>query len=178
MINFDSKLLRLDFMKISGLFQSFYFIITLSFLLACAGSKKSSSSSMGLFKMVVNEPIEGVCDNANVIAPIPTPGSGQVKAGAPKSNGEIAKNLNEQLAFLKENPAYEDEGKFNLIINCKGELVQVSIDKKSKSANLDKQIMNWLQTLKQWKPATVNGKPYDSVVFFSYTIKAGVIYVN
>lgn len=75
-------------------------------------------------RMQIKEPIKGVCDNDNVIVILPMPGNGQAKAKAPKTKEEILEDLNSKVSYLHDNPDYEDKGSMNLIVNCKGELVQ------------------------------------------------------
>jgi len=86
-------------------------------ILAACGSSKNSSMNDFVARMEVKEPIEGVCDNANVIAVLPFPGNTQIEAKPAKSESEIAKELNEKVVFLKDKPTYEDKGMVRLIIN-------------------------------------------------------------
>lgn len=141
---------------------------------SCATSKSNSMSNM-VARMEVKEPIDGVCDNANVIAILPFPGNGQVKAGAPKTEEELTKELNEKVAFLKDKPDYNDKGMVNLIVNCEGELVRCQIDNKTQSPELDNQIVAVFAEMKTWTPGTINGKPVDTVVLYSFTITGGKI---
>jgi len=129
-------------------------------------------------RMEVKEPIEGVCDNSNVIAILPIPGNGQVQAQAPKTDEEISKNLNANVSYLKDKPGYEDKGMVSLIINCKGELVRCEIDNKTKSPELDSQIVAVFAELKEWTAGKINEKPFDTVVLYSFTIKNGKISVS
>lgn len=123
--------------------------------------------------MQVNEPIPGVCDNSRIIAILPFPGNGQVKAQAPMTNQEIVEQLNANVGFLQDKPDYNDKGMVNLIINCNGEMVRCEMDNKTKSPELDKQIAAVFARLKQWKAGTINGKPVDSVVLYSFKIENG-----
>ena len=129
-------------------------------------------------RMEVTEPIEGICDNANVIAILPFPGNGQNKAIPSKTKEQLTAQLNVELAFLKDKPDYDDEGKVNLIINCNGELVRCQIDNKTKSNELDEQIVAVFSTLKQWTPGSINGNPVDTSVLYSFEIKDGKILLN
>lgn len=144
-------------------------------VLAGCGSSKSSSMNDFVARMEVKSPIEGVCDNANVIAVLPFPGNGQVEAKPAKSEAEIAKELNEKVIFLKDKPGYEDKGMVRVIVNCKGEMVQCVIDNKTQSPDLDAQIVAVFASLTGWKAGTVRGKPVDTVVLYSFTIKDGKI---
>ena len=123
--------------------------------------------------MQVNEPIPGVCDNSRIIAILPIPGNGQVKAQSPMTSQEIEEQLNANVSFLKDKPDYNDKGMVNLIINCNGEMVRCEIDNKTKSPELDKQIVAVFATLKQWKAGTINGKPVDTSVLYSFKIVNG-----
>lgn len=152
-------------------------LIGIGILSSCKSSKKNSSKSF-IARMEVKEPIEGVCDNANVIVILPFLSEGQVEAKAPKTKEEITKLLNTQVTFLKDKPDYEDKGMVNLIINCEGKLVRCQIDNKTKSPELDSQVVAVFSELKKWTPATVNNKAVDTAVLQSFTIKNGKITLN
>ncbi len=149
----------------------------ISFLLttACSSSKNSSSLNNMVARMEVKEPIPGVCDNSNVIAILPFPGNRQVKAKAPLTDEQLTIQLNEKVDFLKDNTNYTDKGMVNLIVNCKGEMVQCEIDNKTKSPELDKQIVAVFSQMKSWKAGTINGKSVDTSVLYSFEIEDGVI---
>lgn len=144
---------------------------------SCTASRNSSMKNM-VFRMEVNEPINGVCDNANVIAILSFPGNGQVKAQAPVTKEEIAQELNSKVSFLKDKNYYEDKGMVNLIINCKGQLVKCEIDNKTKSPELDNQIVAVFKELKTWTAGKINNRYVDTVVLYSFTIKNGKIILS
>ncbi len=149
-------------------------LITLGTIHSCATSHNSSINNM-VARMEVKEPIEGVCDNSNVIAILPIPGNGQVRAQAPKTLEEITLELNSKVSFLKDKSNYEDKGMVNLIINCNGELVRCVIDNKTKSLELDSQIVAVFAELKTWTAGKINNKSVDTSVLYSFTIKNGKI---
>jgi len=148
--------------------------IALSLLFSCSTTKKSSLGNY-VATMEVNEPIPGVCDNSKVIAILPFPGNGQIAAQAPLSDNEIKKKLNSEVVFLKDKTEYNDKGMVNLIVNCKGKMVRCQIDNKTQSPELDQQIVAVFATMVEWKPGTLNGKPVDTSVLYSFTIENGVI---
>lgn len=148
-------------------------LIALALISSCRSSQSGLSTMVA--RMQVDEPIEGVCDNANIIAILPFPGSNQVAAIPSKTEEEIAADLNATVDFLKDNPNYEDKGMVGLIVNCKGELVRCQIDNKTKSPELDSQIVAVFATLKKWTPGSVNNKSVDTSVLYSFTIEGGKI---
>jgi hypothetical protein len=152
----------------------FFSALALLSLTACSTPKNTSLGNM-IATMQVDEPIPGVCDNSKVIAILPIEGNGQTKAEAPMTDEELTEQLNSQVAFLKENPDYNDEGMVNLIINCEGKMVQCKIDNKTKSPELDQQIVDVFSKMIEWKVGTVSGKPVDTVVLYSFKIKNGVV---
>jgi hypothetical protein len=79
------------------------------------------------------------------------------------------------VAYLKDRPDYSDKGMVNLIVNCKGEMVQCEIDNKTQSPELDQQIVAVFSTMVDWEAGTVNGKPFDTAVLVSFKIVDGVI---
>lgn len=152
------------------------FLLSLAFiaLQACSTSKNSSMKNM-MAVMQVDEPIPGVCDNSQVIVILPFPGNGQVKAAAPFTDEEITKKLNEEVPFLEGKSGYNDKGMVGLIVNCKGKMVQCEIDNKTKSTELDQQIVAVFAQMVDWKAGTYHGKPVDTSVLYSFEIKDGVI---
>ena len=128
-------------------------------------------------RMEIKEPIAGVCDSKNVIVPFPMM-KGQKEAECPLSDKEITKRLNSEVAFLKDHPGHEDKGMINMIIKCKGELVQCEIDNKTKDPELDKQIVAVFNSLKTWKPGKINGDKVDTSKLVSFEIKAGKISIE
>ena len=149
-------------------------LIVMVFTSSCATHKKSSTSNM-IARMQVNEPIEGVCDNENVIVIMTFLNKAQVEAKAPKTDAELVQQLNSQVTFLKDKPDYEDKGIINLIVNCKGELVRCQIDNKTKSQELDSQIVAVFAEMKKWTAGKVNNVSVDTVVLVSFIIKNGKI---
>jgi len=149
-------------------------IIALSIISSCSTTKNTGAKNL-IATMQVDEPIPGVCDNSQVIAILPFPGNGQVKAHAPLSDQEIEAQLNANVVFLQGKPDYNDKGMVNLIVNCKGEMVQCKIDNKTQSPELDQQIVAVFNTLKKWKAGTVHGKPVDTSVLYSFEIKDGKV---
>jgi hypothetical protein len=152
-------------------------LISVVIISSCAANKNNSVNNM-VARMEVKEPIKGVCDNANVIVILPIPGNGQIKAQAPETNEELTQELNDKVSFLRDKPDYEDKGMVNLIINCKGELVRCEIDNKTKSPELDSQIVAIFAEMKTWTAGKVNNNSVDTVVLYSFTIKNGKIVLS
>ena len=161
-------------MRNNKLAKIFISLISIVIITSCAASKNNSMNNM-VARMEVKEPIKGVCDNSNVIAILPLPGNGQVEATAPKTKAEITRELNTKVGFLKDKPNYEDKGMVNLIINCKGELVRCEIDNKTKSPELDSEIVAVFSEMKKWTPGKIHSKSVDTVLLYSFTIKNGKI---
>lgn len=160
-----------------------FFILTVvvSALYSCSSKKSATTASKPsagtnmMAVMQVDEPIPGVCDNSKVIAILPIPGNGQIKAKSPLTKEEITQKLNAEVSFLKDKPNYEDKGMVRLIVNCKGKMVSCEIDKKTQNPELDQQIVDIFSTMEDWTAGTINGKAYDTVELYSFTIKEGVI---
>jgi hypothetical protein len=135
------------------------------------------SSGQFAARMQVKNPIEGVCDNQNVYVIFPS-FKGQEEAKCPASKKEITQRLNAEVSFLKDSTGYNDKGMVNVIINCKGEVVQCEIDNKTRHPELDKQIVAVFNSLGNWKPGKVNGDKVDTSRLWSFEIKNGVITIN
>lgn len=149
-------------------------IIAVFSLISCSSTKKNSMNNL-IAIMQVDKPIPGVCDNSKVYAILPFLGTGQIEAKAPMTDEELTKLLNSEVTFLKENPDYNDKGMVNLIINCEGKMVRCEIDNKTKSAELDKQIVDVFSKMIYWEAGKVNGKSVDTSVLYSFKIDNGII---
>ncbi len=125
-------------------------------------------------KAEIKDKIDGICDNKNVYTLLPMFGD-QVEAVCPEPDSTIEKRLNDEVEFLKDKPKYNDKGMVNIIINCKGEVVQCKIDNETKSPVLDEQIVAVFKTLTSWKAGKLNGKEVDSLRLWSFEIKKGKI---
>ncbi len=125
-------------------------------------------------KMEVKEDIPGICNKNEVYALFPS-FKGHVEAICPMTKEEILQKLNNEVAFLKDNPKYEDKGMMGLVINCKGEVVVCKMDNKTKNPELDKQIEAVFNSLGRWKAGKLNGKEVDTSKLFSFRIKNGKI---
>lgn len=141
---------------------------------SCSTSKGTSTSNM-VATLQIDEPIDGVCNNDRIIAILPFPGNGQEKAKPILTNKEVEVLLADQVIFLNENAGYEDKGMVGLIVNCNGELVRCQMSNRTKSEELDAQIVAVFSTLKDWKPGSINGKKVDTSVLYSFTITDGKI---
>jgi len=155
----------------------FILVLGISTLAACTSKKPAAGSHM-VARMEVKEPIPGVCDNNNVLAlSIMSLMNPEIATDAQcaLSEPQMVKKLNEEVAFLKENPEFNGNGMIGIIVSCRGEAVQVSISNKSSSPELDEQILAVFKTFTSWEAGKYQGKPVDSSQLFSYTIKEGVL---
>lgn len=116
--------------------------------------------------------ITGLCNRKEVYALFPM-FKGQEEAVCSISDEDIQKRLNEEVLFLKENSKHNDKGMVNIVINCKGEVARCQIDNKTKSEELDKQIVAVFMTLRSWKAGKLNNKEVDSSTLWSFEIKKG-----
>lgn len=145
-----------------------------SFLLVIVTLICMSASAQFVAIMEVTDSIPGICDSKAVYVLFPML-KGQEEAVCPVSENEILKRLNSELAFLKENPKYQDKGMIGLVINCKGELVKCKMDNNTKSPELDKQIEVVFNTLGDWKAGKLDGTEVDSSKLYSFKIKKGKV---
>ena len=148
-------------------------VVVLAGLYSC--SSKNTMATNFVARMEVKEPIPGVCNNANVIAILPFPGNGQVKAKPNITEQQIKDKLNKDVQFLKDKPSYNDKGMVSVIVNCKGQMVRCEIDNKTRNPELDSQIVAVFSELTEWSAATIKGQHVDSVVLYSFEIVNGKI---
>jgi len=128
--------------------------------------------------MKVNDDIEGLCDKSKVYSLYimkQYPGSNATEAHYPVSENELLKVLNEKAIFLKENPKYKGKFSVRVIINCKGDLVSCTFENKTKSKDLNNQILDTFKSLEGWGPGRFNGELVDSTKPFYFKIKNGEI---
>ena len=137
----------------------------------------STSIAQFAARMQIKEHIPGICDEKNVYV-IFSMFKGQEEAKCPVSNNEITGRLNTEVTYLKDSSNFTDKGMVNLIINCKGELVKCEMDNKTKSVELDKQIVAVFNTLGKWKAGKINGEKVDVSRLWSFEIKNGVISIE
>lgn len=127
-------------------------------------------------KVQVDEPIEGLCDKKNVYAMFAM-FDGQVEMKCDLDQAAIEEKLNAELPFLAANPKFKSKKHvmLNVWVNCKGELVWCAMDGngESGSAELDEQIVAVFKSLTGWKPATMNGRPVDSMKIWGMEVKNG-----
>ncbi|MCW3085425.1 MAG: hypothetical protein JWP12_2791 [Bacteroidetes bacterium] len=135
---------------------------------------KAVSAQMMIATMEVKEPIPGTCSEKTVYA-LFGGFKGQTQAVPPITEKEMMKKLQEELAFLKENPHYKGTLMMSCIINCKGEMVRCEVDNKSGNDQLDQQVLAIFNTFKTWGAGTLNGNAVDCVELFSIDIKKGKV---
>ena len=121
--------------------------------------------------------LTGICDRNNIYTMFPM-FKDQQEAVCSVSEKEIQNRLNNEVPYLKEHPDHDDKGIVSIIINCKGEVIQCKTDNKTKSEELDKQILAVFASLTDWKPAKLNGKKVDSCRLFGFDIENGKISVH
>jgi hypothetical protein len=131
-----------------------------------------------LARVEIKEPIEGICDTKNVYVMFSMLDKAQVDAVCSIPDSTIENRLNSEVEFIKDKPNYKDKGMVDVIINCKGEVVQCKTDNKSKSPILDEQILSVFKTLTTWKAAKLNDKDVDSMKIFSFEVKGGKIILH
>lgn len=124
-------------------------------------------------RVEMTENIEGVCDLQNVYALFPMFGD-QVEAVCPITKEELLKRISE-LQFIKDNPKFKYKGSINVIINCKGEVVDCKIEKDSKNPEFNKQISELISSLGNWEAGKLNKKEVDSSKFLYIKIKKGKV---
>ena len=134
----------------------------------------SSAQFVARMEVKDKDTLNGVCDRRDIYTMFPM-FKEQEEAVCSVSNKEIGKRLNDEVSYLKENTVKEDKGIVSIIINCKGEVIRCATDNKTKSEELDKQILAVFLTLKEWKPAKLNGKKVDSLRLFGFDIADGKI---
>lgn len=127
-------------------------------------------------RMQVKTKIEGICNEKNVYVFLGQ--EGQTEATPSVSKKDIQDRLNKEVTFLKDSLNYNDKGMVNIIVNCKGEMVQCEIDNKTRHPELDQQIVNTFKGLGNWTAAELRGRRVDNATLWSFNIVNGKILLN
>ena len=125
----------------------------------------------------MKEPVEGICNHKEVYV-LFSGFTGQVEPQCSLTKEEMQIMLNEKALFLKTNPKFKGKGMVEVLINCEGEVLKWEISTKTKSDELDRQILDAFITLQNWTPGKLNGEDVDSMKLIGYTIKKGEIILN
>lgn len=146
------------------------------FVLVCTMISFSSFSQF-VARAAIKEDIPGICDRKNVFTLLEML-EGQKEAVCSVKDADIEKMLADSVLYLKDKAGYNDKGMVSIIINCKGDVVKCEIDNKTKSPELDEQVVSVFKKLTFTKPGKLNGKSVDSLRLWSFEIKDGKIKIN
>ncbi|MES2628123.1 MAG: hypothetical protein V4616_04055 [Bacteroidota bacterium] len=123
-------------------------------------------------KMEISEPVQGLCNNKEVYALVSSAGN-QQSAVSPMKPEDISSKLNSTLLFIKEHPKHTDKGSVNVLINCEGKVVRVTMEQKTSSPDLDQQIIAFFSGMGDWQPGMYNSNKVDSYKVYTFTIRNG-----
>ncbi len=143
-------------------------------ILTCILLSNLNGYTQLIAELQLDEPVEGICNMKHIYSLFPM-FEGQEEAICPITKEQILVRLNSEIQFLKENPKFKSKGMIDLLINCKGEVVQCKMDTKTKDKNLDKQIEAIFNTLGEWKAGKLDGQSVDSSLLYSFKIKKGKV---
>jgi hypothetical protein len=92
----------------------------------------------------------------------------------------IQERANTAISFAKDNPAFTGNASIQLAVNCKGEVGGgFHVVKSSGNESLDNQLIEFLKTIKEYKPGRKNNnKPIDSWYMWHVDISNGLITLN
>ncbi len=154
-----------------------YVIVMVFLFLAITSFGQIEGKQIALI-MKVNENVKGLCDKSKVYSLYMMkqfPGSNATEGQYPLNEIELLKLLNEKATFLKDNPKFRSKFSVRVIVNCKGELVSCELENKTKSNDLNRQILEVFKSLNGWGAGTFNGELVDSTKPFYLRIKGGEI---
>ena len=91
----------------------------------------------------------------------------------------IQNKLNETVSFAKNNPSFEGKATIQFAVNCKGEIGGgFHVVTKSGNDELDKELMEFFKTIKEWNAGKLNKKEtVDSWYMWRLEIKDGSIII-
>lgn len=131
----------------------------------------SASAQSMVMKMQMKAPIPNICGKDVYVMMF----DGQEEPVPPLSKKDIEKKLETNILFLKDKPTFKDKGTVNIVVNCKGDVVQCQIDTKTKSEVLDQQIVAVFQSFGRWNPGKLDGKKVDASKPWSFVVNNGKI---
>lgn len=136
-----------------------------------------NSDAQLIVQVEMKEKIEGICNQEEVYS-LYGGFEGQIEPKCSLSKKQMEEILNEKLQFLKDNLNYKSKGMVGVYINCEGKALEWDISVKTKSAELDQQILEIFKTFNEWTSGKLNGKEVDTRELFSYEIKKGILKIN
>jgi len=143
----------------------------LSFLVLLSAFGTLASAQSMVMKMQMKAPVPNICGKDVYVMMF----EGQEEPVPPLSKKDIEKKLEMSVLFLKDKPAYRDKGTVNIVVNCKGDVVQCQIDTHTKSELLDQQIVAVFQSLGKWNPGKLDGKKVDASKPWSFEVVNGKV---
>lgn len=147
------------------------------FLVSCFGSKSATQGETMVAVMEVKEPIEGLCNQNEVYALMSFFDKGQIKSEMQISEPDFLNLVETNLRQLVDQTTnYETTA--NVIVNCKGKLVQAKPSKPGDMPNLDEAFAETVSKIEKWSIGTLNGQPVDNSLFVSIKIEEGVIAIK
>jgi hypothetical protein len=137
-----------------------------------------SSAQQMAMTMEVKGDVTGLCDQSKVYTLYMMKyfsGNSAIEGNYPLSNEQLTSKLNEEISFLKKKPKHKDKFGVRIIVNCKGEVVSIEFENKTKSKELDEEILKIFRSLEGWTAGRFNGELVDSTKPYYFKIKAGEI---
>lgn len=131
--------------------------------------------------MEVKNEITGLCDQSKVYSLYMMKyfsGNSAIEGNYPLSNEQLTTKLNEEISFLKENPKHKDKFGVRIIVNCEGESVSIEFESKTKSKELDEEILKVFSSLEGWTAGKYNDELVDSTKPYYFKIKKGEIIMD
>jgi hypothetical protein len=134
----------------------------------------STASAQFLATMEVKEPVPGICDDKHVYVLFAS-FTGQHEAKWEITKEQVEERLNAEVTWLKENPKFKLKKyeSVSVVVNCKGVVVRVELDSKSKAFN--EQVESVFNSLGACEAGTLNGIAVDSAVLWGIEVKKGKI---
>ncbi len=136
----------------------------------------TSSFSQLVGEMQMDEYIEGLCKQKVYV--LFNGFEKQKEAKCLLTDEEIAKIINNKVTFLKDKLKFRSKGMISVYINCKGEPIGWRLSIKTKSKELDDQLLEAFKSLNKWESGVLNGKKVDTEEFISFKIKKGKLYID
>jgi hypothetical protein len=130
-------------------------------------------------KVLLRKKVEGMCIPAKSVLELYNGNPDEIEPKCSISKQELIEILNDELPFLRSHPDFKGRGMVSVIINCEGKVVGWAEVVKSKSKELNEEILHFL--IKQnfdWEAGIYKEESIDSIYSFSYQIVRGKLRLN
>ena len=141
------------------------------------GTAQQAKAQKAKNLILTMDTIEGLCDTISTLPQLAY--FLGLAPESPVSINAVQARFNANCSYLKDNPKTKGEGYISLYVNCEGELLGLEMGEKKKIApELEKQMLDVVRNLGEWKPLEGETEKQDGFYMYRFRIKKGIVYVE